>query len=336
MPTRRFALVAALVVALGLAAAIALAQGGGQREALTIYSGRTENLVGPLLERFHDETGVPIDVKYGDSAELALLIDAEGARTPADVFYSQSPGATGFLAGQERLAPLPAEVLARVDPRFRNRAGGWVGVTGRQRVLVYNRDLVSETQLPASVLDLTDPRYAGKVALAPDNGSFQDFVTAMRQLHGDDAAARWLRAMADNDSPTYPNNNAIVEAVGRGEVPMGLANHYYNHRFLQEDPARPSRNHVFSGGDIGALVIPSPVSVVAGTDQPEAARRFVEYLLSADAQRYFAAETFEYPLAAGVAPAADLPALETLQVPAYDFDDLGGGLPRAGRCPRRR
>lgn len=198
MPIRRLVLVAALVVALGLAAAIALAQGGGQREALTIYSGRTENLVGPLLERFHAETGIPIDVKYGDSAELALLIDTEGARTPADVFYSQSPGATGFLASKKRLAPLPAELLARVDPRFRNRSGRWVGVTGRQRVLVYNRDLVSEAELPDSVLDLTDPRYAGKVALAPDNGSFQDFVTAMRQTHGDEATMGWLGAMADN------------------------------------------------------------------------------------------------------------------------------------------
>jgi iron(III) transport system substrate-binding protein len=316
------------VVALALLLALASAGCGGDRDALTIYSGRTQNLIGPLLERFNKETGIAIDVKYGDSAELALLLAEEGDRTPADVFLSQSPGATGFLAGKGRLGQLEAAVLDKVDRRFRNADGRWVGVSGRQRVLVYNAEEVTRGELPASVLELTDGRYAGRVAVAPANGSFQDFVTAMRQLEGEDATAAWLKAMAANKPRTYANNNAIVEAVSRGEVEMGLVNHYYNHRFRQENPFTPTRNHGFAGDDVGALVIPSTASVLAGTDKATEAGRFVDFLLSASSQRYFSDQTFEYPLVSGVPAAAGLPPLASLRSPDVDVDALGGGLER--------
>jgi iron(III) transport system substrate-binding protein len=316
------------VAALALLLALVLAGCGGSRDALTVYSGRTQNLIGPLLERFNKETGIAIDVKFGDSAELALLLDEEGDRTPADVFLSQSPGATGFLAGMGRLGQLDSGELGKVDARFRNADGRWVGISGRQRVLVYNSEQVAEADLPDSVLELTGERFAGKVAVAPSNGSFQDFVTAMRQLEGEEATAGWLKAMAANEPRTYANNNAIVEAVSRGEVQMGLVNHYYNHRLQQENPSTPSRNHSFADGDVGALVIPSTASVLAGTDKADEAGRFVDFLLSAEAQRYFSDQTFEYPLVAGIPAASGLPPLASLQSPDYDVDALGGGLER--------
>ncbi|MGI9017039.1 MAG: iron ABC transporter substrate-binding protein [Euzebya sp.] len=298
----------------------------GARNAVTIYSGRTQNLVGPLLDRFTQETGIDVDVRYGDSAELALLIQQEGERTPADVFYSQSPGATGFLAGQNRLATLDSDILDLVDPRFRNGDGLWVGVSGRQRVLVFNQDLIAKDDLPQSVFDVNDPRYAGQVAVAPSNGSFQDFITAMIVTEGEQTARDFLDGLVQADAPTYANNNAIVEAVGRGEVPMGLTNHYYNYRFLAEDPDLPSRNHLFGGDDIGALLIASPISILQVTDQPDAARQLVQFLLNTESQTYFAEETFEYPLADGVSPAEGIPPLDTLEVPPFDIDELGGGL----------
>ncbi|HUG85887.1 MAG TPA: extracellular solute-binding protein [Euzebya sp.] len=312
-----------LVLVTGLTAC-----GGAEREAVTIYSGRTSNLMAPLLEQFVDQSGIDVDVRYGDSAELAVLIEQEGERTPADVFLSQSPGATGFLAGEGRLAPLDQAVLDLVDERFRNAQGLWVGASGRQRVLVYNSELIEEDALPTSVFDVTDEPYAGRVAVAPSNGSFQDFVTAMTITEGEDVTRGWLEALVATDAPTYANNNAIVEAVGRGEVPMGLVNHYYNHRFIDEDPSLPSRNHLFDGDDIGALLIASSVSIIEGSDVTEEARQLVEFLLSEDAQRYFAEETFEYPLAQGVQPAGDIPPLDTIDVPAFDIDSLGGGLER--------
>ena len=311
-----------------LAAASLLAGCGGSGDRLTIYSGRTENLVRPLLERFSEESGIGIDVKYGDSADLALLIDEEGSRSPADVFLSQSPGALGYLTAQGRLRPLDPAVLGLVDATAENRSGHWVGVSGRLRVLVYNTDLVPAADLPRSVLDLTQPRYAGQVAVAPTNGSFQDFVTALRLLTGDDATLAWLRGLKANGVRAYANNNAIVEAVGRGEVPMGLVNHYYNYRAKAEDPDLPTANHVFPDGDVGALLIVSAVGVLETADDGDAAARFVRFLLSEEAQEYLRDETFEYPLAAGVVPAPGLPPLDGITRPEVDLDRLGGGLTR--------
>jgi iron(III) transport system substrate-binding protein len=301
----------------------ALSACGGGRDALTIYSGRDEALIGPLLEEFAATNDIDIDVRYGETADLALLIAEEGDDTPADVFLSQSPGAVGYLANEGLLGELSEEELSAVDARFESDEGLWIGLSARQRVLVYNEELVDEADLPDSVLDLADESFGEDVALAPTNGSFQDFVTAMRQIEGDDVTVQWLSDMESKDSPTYADNSSIVDAVARGEVPMGLVNHYYNYRKLEEDPEAPSRNYVFPNGDVGSLLIASTGSIVYGTDKQDEASAFIDYLLSDDAQQFYSDETFEYPLTEGVQPPPDLPPLESLETPAIDLNDLG-------------
>ncbi|HWN20736.1 MAG TPA: iron ABC transporter substrate-binding protein [Gaiellaceae bacterium] len=308
-----------------------LASCGGGRDALTIYSGRSENLVGPLLEQFAEEQDLAIDVRYGDSTDLALLLAEEGDRTPADVFLSQSPGTVGFLAERGALAPLAPDTLEAVPSQFESASGLWLGVSARRRVLVYDSEQVSPSELPQSVFELTEPEYRGRVGVAPSNASFQDFVSAMRQVEGDERTEDWLSGMAANDAPTYANNNAIVEAVSRGEIPFGLVNHYYNERFLAEDPGLPSRNYVFPDGDLGSIPLVTTVSVLAGSERTEDAQRFVEFLLSPEAQRFYSEETFEYPLAAGVEPAAGLePLADDVELP-YDIEELGAELESTAR-----
>lgn len=297
-------------------------------ETLTIYSGRTENLVGPILENFTEETGIDVEVRYGQSADLALLIEQEGDRSPADVFLSQSPGAIGFLAQDDRLAPLPPATLELVDESVRSAAGTWVGMSGRIRTLVYNTDLVDPATLPTSVLDLTGEQYHGQVALAPANGSFQDFVTALRETHGDEVASEWLTGMAANDAPVYADNTAIVQAVARGEVPMGLVNHYYNFRAKAENPSQPTENYFFPDGDIGSLLLATAIGVLDSSDDIELADQLVSFMLGEHAQTFFSEETFEYPLAAGVQPAGGLPPMSDIQFATFDVDSLGGGLQR--------
>jgi iron(III) transport system substrate-binding protein len=318
--------------AAGLAAATLLVAalagcGGSGGDELVIYSGRTKNLVDPLLQRFSEETGVDIAVKYADTAELALLIEQEGDRPVADVVLSQSPGALGYLAGEGHLAPLSDGVLEVVDERFESSEALWVGLSGRVRTLVYNTDLVDPADLPASVFDLTEPRFEGQVGVAPTNGSFQDFVTAMRDAVGDEETTAWLEGLVANDSPTYANNTAILQAVARGEVPYGLVNHYYNERQLAEDPGSTTANHFFDG-DLGSIVLVTGVGVVAGSEETEDAERLVSFLLSEESQRFFSEETYEYPLAAGVEPFHDLVPLGELDVPTIDLNELGGGLQR--------
>jgi len=312
-----------LVVAVGAGAA---GCGSGDDDRLVVYSGRSRDLIGPLLDDFSEETGVGIDVRYGDSADLALLIDEEGDRTPADVFISQSPGAVGFLDEAGRLGPLSEGIVELVPEGDAASDNTWVGLSGRVRTLVYNTDLVDPATLPESVLDLTADEFAGQVALAPTNASFQDFVTVMRDELGDEEALAWLEGMAAGDPPTFENNTAIVEAVGRGEVPMGLVNHYYALRATSDDPDLPVANYFFPEGDLGSTLLVTAAAILEGTDQREDAERLVEFLLSAEAQRFFSDETFEYPLAEGAEANEALPAFEQIGVTRVELDELGGGL----------
>jgi len=317
------------VLALALALALGASACGGDvsdSERVVVYSGRSEELVSPLFEAFEAATGVSVDVRYGGSAELALLIETEGGASPADLFISQSPGALGYLAGAGRLRTLGDDVLSRVEGGFRASDGAWVGITGRVRTLVYNSELVDESELPSSVLDLVDPRYDGRVAVAPSNGSFQDFVTAMRSQLGDAATADWLAGMAANSSPNYPKNSAIVEAVRRGEVDMGLVNHYYNLRVLEADPSARSVNHFFGADDLGALVIVTGAAVLNTSDSPASAQKLLAFLLEDDQQQTLAAETQEYPLVSGVESPPGLPRLNAFTVDTIDFGLLGDDL----------
>jgi iron(III) transport system substrate-binding protein len=309
-------------------AADAATEASADADSVTIYSGRNEDLIQPILDQFTDVTGIDVNVKYGDSADLALLIDEESAadNVQADVFLSQSPGSLGFLEQNGRLATLPAETLALVEESVRDDAGKWTGFSGRQRVLVYNTELVAVDELPDSVFDLTEPEWKGRVGVAPSNGSFQDFVTAMRATEGDDVTMEWLEGLAANDPVSYPKNSAIVAAVGRGEVDVGLVNHYYNYRALEEDPDQPSANHYFPNDDPGAVLIVTGAATLEGTDRPAVAAMLIEFLLGPEGQQYFAAETFEYPLAIGEPPPANLPPLDFSTIDAVPVEELAGGL----------
>lgn len=311
--------------------AVALAACGGDGETtLTIYSGREEEIVRPLLEQFEQETGIDVEVRYGDSAELAATLAEEGGNSPADVFFAQDPGSLGAVEEEGLLAELPDGVLERVDSRYRDPDRRWVGTSGRVRVVAYNTELLDEGELPDSILGFTDPRWRGKIGFPPTNASFQAFVTAMRLTLGDEETRAWLEGIKANEPKLYEKNLPTVEAVGRGEVEVGFVNHYYLFLAKEEDPDLPVANHFLGGADPGALVSVAGVAILDGTDDREAAERFVAFLLSVEGQRFYAeqAEEAEYPLVAEVSPREGLPALSELQGPELALDELGPELER--------
>jgi iron(III) transport system substrate-binding protein len=290
----------------------------------TLYSGRNETLVGPLIEQYAEETGVSVDTRYGGTGEIAATLLEEGEDTPASLFFSQDAGALGLLADEGRFEVFPAELLDRVEERFRDPEGRWVGVTGRARVLAYNTETVGEDELPASVRDLTDPAWAGRLGWAPENASFQAFITAFRLIDGDDAVRDWLEAMVANGTVNFADSNsAIVQAIGNGEIDAGLVNHYYLYAVGREAGEDfPVANHFFAGGDPGSLINVAGIGLIQGTDNADAALAFADYLLSDEAQEYFAAETFEYPLVEGVAAPQGLVPLSEIGHPKIELGDL--------------
>ena len=309
----------AIVVALTVLAACAAAP----PSAITIYSGRSEALVGPLIERFESQTGIQAEVRYGSTSELAALILEEGANTPADVYFAQDAGALGAVAAAGQLRTIPSELLNRVPESYRSPDGQWVGLSGRARVVVYDSRELTAEQLPTEIQGFTDPAWSGRLGWAPTNGSFQAFVTAFRLLKGDDAARAWLEGIQANDPVRFEENALIVQAVADGEIDAGFVNHYYLLKAISEQGADfPVRNHFLGAGDPGALVNVAGAGILTPTDAEASARRFIEFMLSNESQAYFATQTFEYPLATGVAGPEELPALDQIQSPALDLSDL--------------
>ena len=312
-----------------LAAVLSLTACGprGSDEPLIIYSGRSEELVQPLIDRFTEITAIEVEVRYAGSTDLAATLLQEGDSTDADVFFAQDPASLGSVSAL--LSELPGAILDAVDPKFADRDGRWVGTSGRIRTFVYNTGTTIE--LPQTIDDVTDPRWFGEVGVAPTNGSFLAFVSAMILERGEEATLAWLQSLAANNPPEFPENSPIVLAADSGEIEGGLVNHYYLLRLRAEGAGTTSENWFIPAGDVGTLVMPAGAGILTGTDQPEAARRFVEFLLSDQAQTYFANETFEFPLIPGVAPAAGLPSIGDINTPDIDLSDLADVLDDATR-----
>ena len=220
------ALVLPLVLVGGLAACSDDGADGGDAD-LVIYTGRAEEQVGDLIAQFEEESGTSVDVRYGDTAELAVQLLEEGDASPADLFWSQDAGALSAVDEAGLLVDLPPAVLKQVPEEYRAPDGRWVGTSGRARVFTYNPDRSMAAELPESVFELTDPEWADRVAIAPTNGSFQAFVTAMRESEGDDVAEQWLLDLKANGAVAYESNTLILDAVDAGEIDLGLINHYY-------------------------------------------------------------------------------------------------------------
>lgn len=329
--------------ALGLVLASTLlllvACGGGEPAkqelpTLTIYSGRGEELVKPIIDQFSNDTGVKVQVRWGSTSSLAAAILEEGANSPADVFWAQDAGALGIVAQKGRFIELPDSVLNRVDQRFRSPNGLWVGVTGRARVVAYNTKRLTEQDLPDSIFGFTDPRWRGRIGWPPTNGSFQAFVTALRVTQGEAETRRWLEGIKANQPRSYPNNSAALGAVASGEVDVAFINHYYLYTQLKEQgTSYPVRNYYPRAGDAGAMVNVAGMGVLDTSKNQQAALKFLDYMLSPKAQTYFAGDTpddaFEYPLVQGVPTHPDLPPLSSIKTPNIDLSslaDLEGSL----------
>lgn len=303
------------------AAAPAPAPAGG---TLVVYSGRSETLIGPVLVQFSEKTGIKTEVRWGDTGELAAAILEEGERSPAQVFIAQDGGALASLAAAGRLAELPADLRDKVEPRWVDPAGRWIGTSGRVRTLVLDPAKVPEAERPQSLRDLTDKRWQGRLALAPSNASLQAHFAAWRALHGGEDLQQLLAGIAANKPLILPKNPAVVEAVLNGEADLGLVNHYYLGQARKQRGAEVGENHVPAANDGSAFVNIAGAGVL-GADA--AAVELVRFLLGPEAQRHFAENTFEIPLAKD-APAhqggLDLASIKALEL---DFAKVAAELP---------
>ena len=298
---------------------------------LVVYSGRSKGLVHPIIKQFEKETGITVKVRYGNTAQLAVALLEEGEKSPADLFWAQDAGALGAVSKQGLFQTLPESTTSKVPDKFRNSEGTWIATSGRARVLAYAPERVKAEELPKSVFDLTDAKWKGRVGWAPQNASFQAFVTAMRILEGEEKAEEWLRGMKANGAKSYPKNTPIIRALAAGEIDLGLPNHYYLMRFKKSDSGFPVEQVFFTSGDAGNLVNVAGIGVLKSSSHSEEVSSFVQYLLSPKVQQVFISEVFEYPVTDAVIPGEKLLPLDELlkltpELNLEKLDDLEGTL----------
>jgi iron(III) transport system substrate-binding protein len=272
-----------------------------EQEGITLYSGRIAAAIGGAVDAYEAEANRDVKVRFADTADLAATIVEEGENSPADVFFAQEPGALYALAEEGLLAKLPDDILERVPSRYRDPEGRWVGVTGRARVIAYRED-VPRSELPDSPLELTEPRWRGRVGWGPQTASLQEYVTALRLEYGDDVARDWLEGMVANDARSYPNNVAIRDAIAAGEIDVGLLNHYYVAQAVAAEGEDYPVRVYFPPKGLGSLVLVAGAAVLESSDRKQEAFDFVRSLLSPETQRFFTSSSKEYPLARGAKP----------------------------------
>ena len=288
---------------------------------LTIYSGRSEEFIAPFFAEWEQQTGITLNIRYGDSAELAAQILEEGSNSPADLFLSQDAGSLGAVAEAGLFTQLSGEIASAIPATYVAANRNWVGITGRARVFAYAPDRVKV--LPVSVTDLTKSEYKNQIGIAPTNASFQAFLTALIENKGVDFAKNWLKGLQANGVKIYAKNSAIVEAIDKGEISIGLVNHYYIWEVSEGlGRAMNVKNGFFAPGDLGNLINVSGAGVLASSKKYAAAEDLINFLTSAASQARFVTDTHEYSLIAGAAAPAGVPALDQIGAPTVDLASL--------------
>jgi iron(III) transport system substrate-binding protein len=278
----------------------ALTQSLPAAEKLTVYSGRAERLIKPVLDEFTTKTGVQVDLLSSGTTELVNRLKAEGDRTPADLFLTNDAGSLEQARVAGILRPLNMrEVDRAIPPQFRAPDNAWIGLSGRFWIIVYNKTLVKPQDLK-SLLDLGDPKWKGKIAI-PNAGSeyLQAGVSVIRATYGDGKTKEFLEGLRDNaEAQVYQKSSQIVEAVAKGQASLGIVNHYYVYRHLAAQPAAPVA--VFmpdqQDGGMGAIMNVAGVGIVKSTKHLDTAKLLVEFLVAQAGQKLFADLDKEYPL----------------------------------------
>jgi iron(III) transport system substrate-binding protein len=291
---------------------------------ITVYNAQHEELTQAWADEFTDESGVSVVLRNGSDSELGNQIVQEGDASPADVFLTENSPAMGLVDNAGLLAPIDSSTLEQVPTQYRPSSGAWTGIAARSTVLVYNPTMISEEELPTSLLDLSDPAWKGRWAASPSGADFQAIVSGMVELEGADATASWLQAMKEN-AVAYKGNSTVMKAVNAGEIPVGVIYHYYwygDQSGTGENSAN-TKLHYFTDKDAGAFLSLSGGGVLDSSDNPTSAQAFLAFITSKQGQMVLQTGTsFEYPVASDVEANPDLVPLSELQAPTIDPSEL--------------
>jgi iron(III) transport system substrate-binding protein len=297
-------------------------------QTITLYNGQHEQTTDSLVKAFEKQSGVIVKVRNDDEDVLEQQIEQEGSRSPADVFYTENSPPLVRLAEKGLLSPVDAATLAAVPAKDSPGDHLWVGVSARVSELVYNTNDLTKSQLPTSVLDLANPKWKGKLDIAPSETDFQPIVTAVASDIGDAATVKWLQGLKANaGSHQDPDNETLVANVNKGVTQLGVINHYYWYRLRDEVGASGMHSalQTFAPHDDGYLLDISGAGILKSSSHQSADQALLAFLVSHAGQHVLASgDSWEYPIGSGVTNPR-LPPLAGLQPKPFDLAQIGDG-----------
>jgi iron(III) transport system substrate-binding protein len=304
----------------------------GAHATITLYSGQHPQTTQNLVAAFGKKTGITVQVRSDDEDALADQMITEGSNSPADVFFTENTPPLEALQDKGLLSKVNASTLALEPAKYSSPAGDWAGVSARVSVIVYNPSLISAKQLPTGIRQFGDPKYKGKLAIAPQETDFQPIVTSVLKYYGQAATISWLKAIKANAAGhVYPDNETIVDKVNQGQVAFGVINQYYYYRLKAEIGAAKVHAQIqhFAPGDAGYVIDVSGVGILRSSKEQAADQEFVAFLLSKQGQEIIGnpseSISYEYPIASGVVSKAPETPLAQLKPNKMTLDDLGNG-----------
>jgi iron(III) transport system substrate-binding protein len=304
---------------------------GSSGATLTLYSAQHEQTTDALIAAFTKKTGIKVRVANNDEDALTAQITQEGDLSPADVFYTENSNWLEQLAAQGLLVKIDPATLAGVPKADSAADGDWVGVSARISVLIYNTSKLKPSELPKSVMELGEPKWLGKIEIAPAETDLWPVVSSIDRAKGHSATLRWLIKLeinaAGNDN--VPDNETVTSDVSRGVSELGLINHYYYYRLLAEIGKGAVKANIayFAPQDPGYVEDISGAGILKSSKHQAAAQKLVEFMTSAAGQKVLAeSDSFEYPLRPGVAASPELTPLGKLRPTVFTPTELGTGL----------
>ncbi len=334
------------ILAVGIAAFFLSSCGETTDDQLVVYSGRSQGLVDPLVEDFKEQTGINIEVRYGNDAELLAVMSEEGDQSPADIYWANTTGALANASQQDMLTALPDSLTSK-PASYTSSSGEWVPITVRFRTLAYNPKEVDKDDLPKSVIDIPSLKeFDGRIGWTPTYSSFYDFMTSMRLIEGNDVAMEWLEGMKELNPKSYSSNTPMLQALAGGEIDIALTNHYYILRikhggtggeYADSDSDSDTsmgdgdtiaeanvETYHFAEGDVGNLAMVTGAAQLKTAEDPKKVQQFLSFLLSQQAQKFAAESVHEYPVIRDVElPDYMLNAEDAFELsPEYDYEQL--------------
>jgi iron(III) transport system substrate-binding protein len=327
---------AAALVVLGSAASAcggssAASTSSGTDTTITLYNAQHEQTTSALIAAFTKQTGIKVRVDDNSEDVLTAQIEQEGGRSPADVFYSENSNWLQQLDDRGLLAKVDPATLAVVPATDNAASGDWVGVSARASELIYNTAKLTPAQLPTSVLELADPKWKGKIELAPAETDFWPVVSSVARSVGQTAALSWLKGLRSNagSEDNVPDNETLAHDISQGISELGLINSYYFYRLQAE--VGPGSVHsavaTFAPGDPGYVEDISGAAILKSSEHQAAAQEFLAFMTSPAGQSVLAhSDSFEYPLNPAVPADPVLTPLRQLHPNSFTPAELGTGL----------